>query len=140
VSEPSLPLTGGCNCGAVRFEISEPLLGSAYCHCRRCQRRTGTAASPSAAVKPGTFSSSAARITSGAGTHVTAPTRHFAAPAAQRCSHRTRSTRRSSMCAWDLSMAIPACDPPVAYTSPVLLRGSQFPTTAWSACRDLSQG
>ena len=51
----SLPLTGGCNCGAVRFEISEPLLGSAYCHCSRCQRRTGTAASPSAAVKPGAF-------------------------------------------------------------------------------------
>jgi hypothetical protein len=23
---PELPLTGGCNCGAVRFEISEPLL------------------------------------------------------------------------------------------------------------------
>ena len=55
VPESSLPLTGGCNCGAVRFEISEPLLGSAYCHCSRCQRRTGTAASPSAAVKPGTF-------------------------------------------------------------------------------------
>ena len=35
------PLTGGCNCGAVRFEITEPLLSRRYCHCTRCQRRTG---------------------------------------------------------------------------------------------------
>jgi hypothetical protein len=52
---PVLPLTGGCNCRAVRFEISEPLLGAVYCHCTRCQRRTGTAAAASAGVKPGTF-------------------------------------------------------------------------------------
>jgi hypothetical protein len=24
----SLPLTGGCGCGAVKFEISEPLVGA----------------------------------------------------------------------------------------------------------------
>lgn len=45
-----LPLTGGCLCGGVRFEISEPLVSSGYCHCTRCQRRTGTAASASARV------------------------------------------------------------------------------------------
>ena len=45
---PELPLRGGCNCGAVRFEVTEPLVAASYCHCRRCQRRTGTAASPSA--------------------------------------------------------------------------------------------
>ena len=43
-----LPLTGGCNCGAVRFEVSEPLVAASYCHCTRCQRRTGTAASAKA--------------------------------------------------------------------------------------------
>jgi hypothetical protein len=48
-------LTGGCNCGAVRFEITEPLVSAQYCHCTRCQRRTGTAASASAAVVPGSF-------------------------------------------------------------------------------------
>ena len=48
-------LTGGCNCGAVRFEITEPLFGARYCHCTRCQRRTGTAASATAAVEPGSF-------------------------------------------------------------------------------------
>jgi hypothetical protein len=53
-------LTGGCNCGAVRFEIAEPLVSSRYCHCTRCQRRTGTAASANAAVAPGSF-----RIVSG---------------------------------------------------------------------------
>ena len=50
-----LPLTGGCLCGAIRFEISEPLLSSRYCHCTRCQRRTGTAASPGAAIAPGSL-------------------------------------------------------------------------------------
>jgi hypothetical protein len=41
-------LTGGCMCGAVRFEIAEPLEHAQYCHCTRCQRRSGTAASPGA--------------------------------------------------------------------------------------------
>jgi hypothetical protein len=48
-------LTGGCGCGAVRFEVSEPLLFAGYCHCTRCQRRTGSAASANAAVVPGSF-------------------------------------------------------------------------------------
>ena len=43
--EGASSLTGHCNCGAVRFEIDEPLAGASYCHCTRCQRRTGTAAS-----------------------------------------------------------------------------------------------
>ena len=51
----SLPLTGGCNCGAVRYEVAEPLLGASYCHCKRCQRRSGAAASPQAHPAPGTF-------------------------------------------------------------------------------------
>jgi hypothetical protein len=50
-----LPLTGGCNCGAVRYEVTEPLIRASYCHCTRCQRRTGTAASVSAHPPPGAF-------------------------------------------------------------------------------------
>ncbi len=42
------PISGGCVCGAVRFEVTEPFVGSVYCHCTRCQRRTGTAASANA--------------------------------------------------------------------------------------------
>jgi len=49
------PLTGGCNCGAVRFAVTAPLLDATYCHCRRCQRRTGTAVSASARPAPGSF-------------------------------------------------------------------------------------
>jgi hypothetical protein len=48
-------LTGGCNCGAVRFEVTEPLVTASYCHCRRCQRRSGAAASPNAHPAPGSF-------------------------------------------------------------------------------------
>jgi len=55
VEAPALPLTGGCMCGAVRFEVSEPLLGALYCHCKRCQRRTGSAFSASALTTPGSL-------------------------------------------------------------------------------------
>ena len=55
-----LPLTGSCLCGAVRFEIVEPLVGAGYCHCTRCQRRTGTAASVNGSAPRG-----AVRVTSG---------------------------------------------------------------------------
>ena len=50
-----LPLTGGCLCGGVRFEVTEPPVSAGYCHCTRCQRRTGTAASASASIVPGSL-------------------------------------------------------------------------------------
>jgi hypothetical protein len=49
------PLTGGCNCGAVRFEVTAPLVKAGYCHCKRCQRRSGSAVSVSAFPAAGTF-------------------------------------------------------------------------------------
>jgi hypothetical protein len=49
------PLTGGCNCGAVKFEITEPLPYAYYCHCTRCQKRSGAGASPGAVAMPGSF-------------------------------------------------------------------------------------
>ena len=58
---PDKPLTGGCLCGAVRFEVSERPLSALYCHCKRCQRRTGSAFSASARVVPGSL-----RIVTGA--------------------------------------------------------------------------
>lgn len=42
-------------CEGVRFSLSEPPLGALYCHCERCQRRTGTAFSVSALTVPGSF-------------------------------------------------------------------------------------
>jgi hypothetical protein len=39
------PLTGSCLCGAVRFEVRAPFSDAGYCHCTRCQGRTGTGSS-----------------------------------------------------------------------------------------------
>jgi len=50
-----MAITGGCLCGAVRFELSEPPARAGYCHCTRCQRRTGTAASAQARIAASTF-------------------------------------------------------------------------------------
>ena len=52
---PAFPLTGGCLCGAVRFEVDEPPISAGYCHCTRCRRRTGTAASVQARIVPGSL-------------------------------------------------------------------------------------
>jgi hypothetical protein len=52
---PDLPLTGGCMCGGVRYEVDAPLEVAGYCHCTRCQRRTGGSVSVSARVTPGSF-------------------------------------------------------------------------------------
>lgn len=55
MSVPHLPLTGGCLCGGVRFEIDAPLGPASYCHCTRCQRRTGTASSAQTRIAPGSL-------------------------------------------------------------------------------------
>jgi hypothetical protein len=52
---PEFPLTGGCLCGGVRFELTESPVSAGYCHCKRCQRRTGTAAALSARIAPGSL-------------------------------------------------------------------------------------
>ena len=58
--EGGLPLSGRCLCGAVSFAVREPLETAWYCHCTRCQHRTGTSSSAGAATRPGSF-----EITSG---------------------------------------------------------------------------
>ncbi|MGZ4381993.1 MAG: GFA family protein [Gaiellaceae bacterium] len=50
-----LPLAGGCLCGGVRFEVTEPPVSASYCHCTRCRRRSGTAASVQARLAPGSL-------------------------------------------------------------------------------------
>lgn len=51
----SSPLTGRCLCGGVRFEVTEPPVSASWCHCTRCQRRTGSSASPQARLAPGSL-------------------------------------------------------------------------------------
>ena len=33
--------TGGCACGAIRFNITAPLMGVGACHCTDCQKASG---------------------------------------------------------------------------------------------------
>jgi hypothetical protein len=39
-------LSGGCACGAIRYECTADPLFSLNCHCRDCQRETGSAFAP----------------------------------------------------------------------------------------------
>jgi hypothetical protein len=38
---PKPVLTGGCQCGAIRFALSRPPGRISICHCRMCQKATG---------------------------------------------------------------------------------------------------
>ena len=49
MSDPGA-LTGGCLCGGVRFALGVAPQVAGYCHCTRCQGRTGSAASAQAFV------------------------------------------------------------------------------------------
>jgi len=40
------PITGGCQCGAVRYRVTGRLGDCGICHCRMCQRATGNAFAP----------------------------------------------------------------------------------------------
>ena len=39
----SVPLEGGCACGAVRYRLTSEPLFTNCCHCLNCQRQTGSA-------------------------------------------------------------------------------------------------
>jgi len=41
--EMKLPLTGGCQCGALRYAIAAEPLSVYLCHCTDCQKQTGSA-------------------------------------------------------------------------------------------------
>jgi hypothetical protein len=38
-----IPFTGGCACGAIRYQCTALPLRSVNCHCRHCQHATGSA-------------------------------------------------------------------------------------------------
>jgi len=40
----ALPITGGCLCGAVRYEASQAPVSVVWCHCASCRRHTGAPA------------------------------------------------------------------------------------------------
>ena len=43
--------TGGCLCGALRYEAAVTESENWYCHCRMCQKATGSVVSTSAIIK-----------------------------------------------------------------------------------------
>ena len=53
-TEP-VTLTGGCLCGAVRYEAGWPPNWSAHCHCRDCQRASGAAFATYAGIRQDGF-------------------------------------------------------------------------------------
>jgi len=55
------PKRGGCQCGHVRYELMSEPLGLAVCHCRGCQRQSGSAFGMGLAVRDDAF-----RLRSGA--------------------------------------------------------------------------
>ena len=48
-------VTGSCACGAVRYEVTAPFDTAGYCHCKRCQQRSGALWSLNAMVAPDAF-------------------------------------------------------------------------------------
>jgi hypothetical protein len=48
-------LTGGCQCGAVRYEIAGAPLGIYVCHCRECRKQSASAFGISVIVRTGDF-------------------------------------------------------------------------------------
>jgi len=50
-----MSVTGGCLCGAVRYEIAEAPTLMGVCHCKNCQRQAGSAFSTLAGVPKDQF-------------------------------------------------------------------------------------
>ncbi len=48
-------VTGGCFCGAVRYEARVYLADAYYCHCRMCQKSSGAPAEIAVFVEPGSL-------------------------------------------------------------------------------------
>jgi len=46
MSETTTRITGGCQCGAVRYAIAGPLIQPSICHCRMCQKAFGSFFAP----------------------------------------------------------------------------------------------
>ncbi|WP_457354650.1 GFA family protein [Roseateles sp. P5_D6] len=67
----SVQLTGRCLCGGVRYESTGPVLFSVVCHCRDCQRASGSGGVPVLGVPKPSFSYTGvvkqSRITGGSG-------------------------------------------------------------------------
>jgi hypothetical protein len=55
MAEEATSVTGGCLCGAVRYEAEVFLANGTICHCRMCQRNSGQPADMTVLIKAGTL-------------------------------------------------------------------------------------
>ena len=50
-----IPITGGCQCGAIRYRIEAPLGPAGLCYCRMCQKAFGSIGAPLVSVPHAQF-------------------------------------------------------------------------------------
>ena len=55
IETKTIPVTGGCLCGAIRYESTAAPVWVSYCHCRTCQRAYGAIFGLFAAFREETF-------------------------------------------------------------------------------------
>src|SRR5204862_7888581 len=55
MSKTPIPFTGGCVCGAVRYELTAKPILTLKCHCRDCQHITGSGFAPAFLVPAEAF-------------------------------------------------------------------------------------
>ena len=55
MTDVTMPLTGGCLCGAIRYSVTAPVAGLRACHCTHCQKTSGSGSSVNAVVAGSAF-------------------------------------------------------------------------------------
>ena len=96
-ASPDNPWTGGCQCGAVRYELSGPPVNLYVCHCRECRKQSASAFGVSLIVRRKDF-----RLTQGETKHWARPTDtgkilhcHFCAVCGSRVFHEGAAARET---------------------------------------------
>ena len=64
MSEKPRSLSGGCQCGAVRYKLEDSIIRLNICHCSDCQRQSGSAFGMSLVISPETFQLTAGTLKS----------------------------------------------------------------------------
>lgn len=55
MTDKPVKVTGGCLCGAIRYEAEALLKSGYYCHCKQCQKSSGAPAEIAVPVKTGSL-------------------------------------------------------------------------------------
>lgn len=56
------PFTGGCSCGAIRYEITTRKINAGICHCSDCQRHSGAPFVVWLSINPAAFKVTKGRL------------------------------------------------------------------------------